>query len=64
MLQIIGFLIVLLIIGFAVKYIPGESSIKRLVVGIVILIAVIVVVLWILSAFGLVHGIPFFGGLR
>jgi hypothetical protein len=60
MLEIIGLLIVLLVIGFAVTYIPGDPAIKRLVVGIVILIAVIIVVLWILQAFGVIGHVRLF----
>lgn len=58
MLPIIGLLIVLIVIGFAVSYIPGDAAIKRLVVGIVILVAVLIVILWLLSIFGVVKNVP------
>lgn len=55
MKQIIILLIVLIAIGFGVTFIPADSQIKRVVIGIVIFLAILFVVLWVLSLLGVMQ---------
>jgi len=56
-MSLISIIIVLIIVGFLLwlvnNYIPMASSIKTILNAVVI----IAVILWILSAFGIIHGI-------
>jgi hypothetical protein len=57
-MPLITILIVLVIVGFVLwivnTYIPMANSIKSILNAIV----VIIVLLWVLSAFGIIHGVP------
>jgi small-conductance mechanosensitive channel len=56
-MSVIGLLLVLIIIGVVIwainKYIPMDPAIKN----IIIIVGVIIAVLYVLSAFGILHGI-------
>jgi hypothetical protein len=56
-MSLISIVIVLIVVGFLLwlvnNYIPMASSIKTILNAVV----VIVVILWVLSAFGIIHGI-------
>lgn len=53
-MSLVGLIVVLILVGVALYLIPMEEKIKRTVVVIVILLAV----LWLLQAFGVFHSFP------
>lgn len=53
--MIVLLFVILAAVGFGIQYLPADASIKRLIVGITIFLAILFVLVLVLSLFGVMQ---------